>query len=188
VAAAAELLVQLIHPFQVARLALVETADRRQRRAVHHPDHSHLGMEGEARQPVPAGRAGVHGGREHSRPVAGVSEDGVHELPADPGSLVVGQDAVGREVPEASAVLREREAGDHALLRGDPAARGIDFEVEAHALEPPLRGRRGARLSRRLVRFPAEAVRLEERRVGCTLSRHEVSLLHGSDLHPDEVT
>jgi hypothetical protein len=90
-AGAAQPGVQVVHPAEVALIALGEALDHRDRGPVDSADHAHLREQGEPGQPVAPGGSGVGGGGEHPRPVAGVCQDGVQQSPADAGTADFGK-------------------------------------------------------------------------------------------------
>jgi hypothetical protein len=162
-AGATEVLVQSVHPVEVTGVPLPKPGDRRERGPVDRADHPQLGVERETRQAVSARRSGVHGGREQPRPAVGVRQDGVQQPLADAASLMIGRHTVGRQVPEAVTILRDRETDDIVLVRRYPTASRIDVKEEPHPIDPLLRDGRRARLYLRFIDSPAAPIRLEKR-------------------------
>jgi hypothetical protein len=104
----------------------------------------------------------MHCGGKQARAPVGVTEGSFHQPPADAASLVARQHAVGGEVPEILAILRDREPDDGAVARRNPASARIRFEAEPHALDPLVRLSRRARFGLWLAHCSAPSVRFEK--------------------------
>jgi hypothetical protein len=91
-----------------------------------------------------------------------VREDGVYQSLADTHPLAFGRDPVGREKPEAAAVLRDCEADNVVPICRHPAPVRIDREKVPHPLNPLLGAVGGAWLYLRVADLPAYLVRFEK--------------------------